>query len=115
MNLRLTLATATLAVLSAATVAQAAEPAASGANMPRVDRREARQEARIQQGVNSGQLTARETMRLEREQKHVAVAETKAEADGKVTPAERKRLAKMQNRASHDIHRQKHDAQTAGK
>ena len=113
MKLRLTLATVTLAILSAAVTAQAAEPAASGANMPRVDKRQAKQEARIEQGVASGQLTSRETLRLEREQKHVAVAETKAEADGKVTAKEKARLDHMQNKASRDIHHQKHDKQTA--
>lgn len=112
MKLRLVIATATLAVLSAAVTAQAAEPA-SGANMPRVDKRQARQEARIEQGVASGQLTARETLRVEREQKHIATAEAKAEADGKVTERERARLAHLQNKASRDIKRQKHDGQTA--
>jgi len=113
MKLRLTLATATFALLSAAATAQAAEPAASGAKMPRVERREAKQEARIDQGVASGQLNARETQRLEREQKHIATAETKAEADGKVTNKERAHLSHMQNKASRDIRREKHDAQTA--
>jgi hypothetical protein len=108
--MKLTLATATIALLSAF-AAQAAEPAP--ANMPRVDQRQAKQEARIEQGVKSGELNARETLRLEREQKHIAVAETKAEADGKVTNKERARLAHMQNKASRDIHHQKHDGQTA--
>jgi hypothetical protein len=111
MKLRLTLATFTLAILSAAITAQAAEPAASGANMPRVDKREKRQEARIEQGVASGQLTSRETLRLEREQKHIATAEAKAEADGKVTGKEKARLDRMQDKASRDIHHQKHDKQ----
>jgi len=119
MKLSLTLATVTLAILSAAVTAHAAEPAAApaaqGANMPRVDKRQAHQEARIEQGVASGQLNARETLRLEREQKHVATAEAKAEADGKVTDKERARLAHMQNKASRDIHREKHDKQTATK
>jgi len=114
MKLRLTLATATFALLSAALSAQAAEPAATP-TMPRVDQRQAKQEARIEQGVASGQLTARETLRVEREQKHIASAEAKAEGDGKVTPQERARLARMQNKASRDIHHQKHDAQTATK
>ena len=109
--MKLTLATATIALLSAFAV-QAAEPAP---NMPRVDKRQAHQEARIEQGVASGQLTARETLRVEREQKHIAVAETKAEADGKVTNKERARLAQLQNKASRDIRHQKHDGQTAGK
>ena len=78
---------------------------------PRVDQREANQEKRIEQGVASGALTSRETLRLEREQKHVAVAEARAKADGTVTAQERKRLHKMQHAASHDIKNQKHDAQ----
>ena len=80
---------------------------------PRVDQREANQEKRIEQGVASGALTSRETLRLEREQKHVAVAESRAKADGTVTAAERKRLHKMQNAASRDIKHQKHDGQVA--
>ena len=36
-----------------------------------------------------------------------------AKADGKVTKHERKRLHRMQDAASKDIHAQKHDAQTA--
>ena len=39
--------------------------------------------------------------------------EAKAKADGTVTRHERKRLHRMQNAASNDIHAQKHDAQTA--
>lgn len=114
MKLRLTLATAAIALLSATLSAQAAETPAQP-NMPRVDQRQAHQERRIEQGVASGQLTARETLRLEREQKHIASAEARAEGDGKVTPKERARLARLQNQASRDIHRQKHDAQTAPK
>jgi hypothetical protein len=43
----------------------------------------------------------------------IAKAETKAKADGKVTKHERRKLNKMQNAASKDIHAQKHDGQTA--
>ena len=112
MNHRLTLATLAIA-LASSFAAQAAEPAASAPTMPRVAQRQARQEQRIQQGVASGQLNARETLRLEREQKRVATAEARAEGDGKVTAAERKRLHKMQNAASADIRHQKHDRQSA--
>jgi hypothetical protein len=112
MKLRTTFATLTLALLSAAVLAQTAQAADAPAT-PRVDAREANQEKRIGNGVNNGELTARETLRLEREQKRIAVAEAKAKADGKVTHHERKRLDKMQDAASRDIHKQKHDAQTA--
>ena len=78
---------------------------------PRIDQREQRQEQRIQQGVGSGTLTPRETDRLEKEQAHIDKAETRAKADGDVSSGERKRLTKLQNRASRDIRHQKHDRQ----
>ena len=78
---------------------------------PRVDQREANQERRIQQGVNSGQLTQREANRLENQQQRVERAEDKAKADGQVTAKERARLHNMQDRASRDIAREKHDRQ----
>ena len=109
LNLKTLVAATTLAFVSAGAFAQAA-PAAS---TPRVDKREAMQDTRIQNGVASGQLNAKETYKLEKEQAAINKAETHAKADGKVTKAERLRLHKMQNRASHDIHAQKHDAQTA--
>ena len=86
--------------------AQAAAPIT-----PRADAREVKQEARIQQGVASGQLTPKETYRLEKEQAAINRVEAKAKADGTVTKAERQRLNHLQNRASKDIYRQKHDAQ----
>jgi hypothetical protein len=106
-----TLSATLLALASASAFAQAAS--APGTATPGIDKREARQEQRIDQGVKSGQLNARETLRLEREQKRIAVAEQKAKADGTVTPQERKKIHLMQDKASRDIHREKHDAQTA--
>jgi hypothetical protein len=84
-------------------------------NTPRVDQREANQEARIQQGVASGQLTPKETAKLEKGQAKVDAMEAKAKADGKVTPKERAKLAKAQNKQSRKIYKQKHDAQTTPK
>jgi hypothetical protein len=80
---------------------------------PRVDSREANQQARIDAGVASGQLNAKETNRLEKQQGHVAAVEANAKADGTVTKAERHHLNKVQNRTSENIKEQKHDAQTA--
>ena len=104
-----TLATGiTLAVASIGAFAQATAPAT-----PRVDTREANQQARIDAGVASGQLNARETNRLDKQQGRVAGAEANAKADGTVTGKERRHLHRMQIRASANIHAQKHDAQTA--
>jgi hypothetical protein len=108
MQLKTTLAAFTLSLVSAAAFAQAASaPAAT----PGIDKRQANQEQRIDQGVASGQLTKREAHRLEREQNAVNRAEGKAKADGTVTAQERKQLHRMQDHASKDIRHQKHDAQ----
>ena len=111
LNLKTALIGATLTVAAIGAFAQAASAPAT----PRVDRREANQEKRINKGVASGQLTAKETHRLDKQQARIEVAQANAKADGKVTKGERKHLAKMQNRASKNIHDQKHDAQTATK
>lgn len=78
---------------------------------PRVTKRQVHQQARIKEGVKSGELTPGETRRLERRQAKIAVDKAKAKADGVVTPAERGKLAREQNRASRRIHREKHDAE----
>ncbi len=101
------LATAALVLTTFSVFAQSG----SGATMPAVDRREARQEQRIHQGEQSGALTQREAARLDRQQSRIAATEARVESDGKVTPKERARLARMQNRASRDIRHQKHDPQ----
>lgn len=85
----------------------AADPTAT----PGVDKREAIQEKRIEQGVQSGQLTPREAARLEKGQGKVERMETKAKADGTVTPQERQRLRQQQNVQSRHIEREKHDRQ----
>lgn len=96
-------------LLAAASIGAFAQTAAT----PRVDQREANQQARIANGAASGELTGKETVRLEKEQAAINKAEAQAKADGTVTRRERKRLHRMQNAASHDIHHQKHDAQTS--
>ena len=111
-NLKTVLIGATLAIASIGAFAQAA---ASAPATPRVDQREANQEKRIQQGVASGQLNAKETHRLDKQQARVQGVEAAAKADGKVTKGERKHLHRMQNRTSKNIYQQKHDAQTATK
>ena len=100
----------TLAVACVGAFAQASAPVT-----PKVDQREAIQQKRIDQGVASGQLTPRETRRLEKQQTRIAKAETKAKADGVVTSGERRELHRMQDRASKNIHHQKNDPQVAPK
>ena len=105
----------TLAVGALLSIATLGAFAATAPVTPRVDAREAKQQSRIDAGVASGQLDAKETNRLDKQQGRIAGAEAKAKSDGTVTPAERHHLKRMQNRASTDIAQQKHDAQTAPK
>jgi hypothetical protein len=78
---------------------------------PVITERQENQKARIAEGVSSGQLTPREAAKLRAEQRAIRAEKRMAKADGVVTPAERAKLRHDQNRASRDIHRQKHDAQ----
>src|SRR5262245_41776939 len=83
------------------------------ASAAEVDRREQRQQERIAQGVESGQLTPGETARLERKEAriHREIQRDRAANGGTLTPAERRRINRQQNRVSRQIYREKHDAQ----
>lgn len=105
----LLIAAVTVLTLAGATAAQA-QPAAA-TDTPRIDARQARQQARIQAGVADGSLTRAEAHHLQRQQRHIRHAERHAKADGVVTAQERQRLTAMQNHASRSIKRQKHDGQ----
>jgi len=74
--------------------------------------RDVNQQQRIEQGLQSGQLTTREAGKLEREESRVERDQARATRDGNLSPAEKARLAREQNRVSRDIYREKHDAQT---
>jgi uncharacterized membrane protein YebE (DUF533 family) len=80
-------------------------------NTPKIDAREQRQDARIDQGVASGQLTTKEAARLDARETRIQQMEASAKADGKVTKAERSQIRHAQNNTSKAIYRQKHDGQ----
>jgi tellurite resistance protein len=80
---------------------------------PRIDQREANQQKRIDQGVKSGELTNKEANTLQRRQDRVNAAEANAKADGKVTPQERRKLRRMENRNSKAIYNKKHNERKA--
>jgi hypothetical protein len=86
--------------------------AALADSTPRIDRMQAHQAARIQHGAATGALTVQETKRLAHQQRQLARHESRVEADGQVTRAERYRLNRDAARTSHSIRRQAHDAQT---
>ena len=95
----------------AALIAAVGSSAFAQASTPGVDQRQANQERRIEQGVNSGALTTREANRLEAGQARVDRIENRAKSDGVVTRRERARLHQAQDVQSTRIARQKHDRQ----
>lgn len=81
----------------------------AGADTPRMDQRQLNQDRRIEQGLESGELTRREAARLEHQQMRIEHQEAAAKADGIVTRGERARLTHQQNKASRNIARKNHN------
>lgn len=83
-----------------------AGPAMAG----RVKNRQIHQQERIDQGIQSGELTNREAKALERQQQRIAKSKKQALSDGVLTPGEKARLEAQQDNASARIYRLKHNA-----
>ncbi len=79
-----------------------------------INRREGRQQARIAQGVKSGQLTPGETRRLERGEQRLQNNEKKdmAKDNGHLTKQDQRQLNREANRMSKRIYRDKHNAKS---
>jgi hypothetical protein len=90
---------------SIAALAQAAPPPGTAGQ------RKADQQARIAQGVKSGQLTAHETANLETREASVNREDRamRAENGGRLTAADRAALNKRQNHISNSIYKDKHN------
>jgi len=98
--------------ITAALVAALALPELALAQT-RIDKRQEKQNQRIQKGVDSGQLNQKEAARLEKGQVHVQKLEDKALQDGKITKKEKIRIEHSQDVQSKRIARQRHDKQKA--
>lgn len=81
----------------------------SAAHAGRAEKRDKIQAKRIENGVKSGQLTAREAETLENREEHIDKLQDKAKADGKVTLKEKARIEAAQDRTSQAIFRKKHN------
>ena len=105
----LTLALAA-AFATAPAFAQQAQPAPT--RPATIHKRFGNQQDRIANGVRSGQLTPRETQRLEARQAnlHREVRADRAANGGRLTPQERRHVSRQQNRLSRSIYRDKHNA-----
>ncbi|HSF68397.1 MAG TPA: hypothetical protein VLA67_13325 [Nitrospiraceae bacterium] len=79
------------------------------AETPAIDQRQANQQQRIDQGIESGRLNEREANRLNKQQERVNRMEEGAKSVGIMTKRERARITAAQDRASRHIAREKHD------
>src|SRR5262249_20625235 len=92
--------------------AQTGNPNSASSQRMQADvQRNINQQQRIEQGVQSGSLTTRETGRLERGQANVDRREARAGSDGNVSAKEQQRVQQAKNRQSKKIYREKHDRQ----
>lgn len=87
---------------------------ASSKRMQADVQRNANQQARVEQGVKSGQLTNKEAGSLERGQAHVNNAEARAGANGHVSANEQKNVQARENNQSKRVYNKKHNATTQG-
>jgi hypothetical protein len=81
-------------------------------NTADVVQRNANQQERIEQGLQSGQLSTKEAGKLEKGEARIDKMEQRAESDGKMSDAEKRRIEQAQNKESQEIYRDKHNAQT---
>ncbi len=92
-------------ILAAAFVLSSVVTSSDAEARDRVDRRQTRQNARVYDGKQSGEITDQEAARLRHSKRIVRRAENRAESDGVVTDAEKVALEKMQDARSKQIHR----------
>jgi hypothetical protein len=74
-----------------------------------VDKRQDRQWRRIDDGVDSGELTRKEAGNLKRQQQRIARLEEQYLSDGHYSRKERRKLTEKLDRASERIYRKKHN------
>ncbi|HEX7252205.1 MAG TPA: hypothetical protein VF376_04920 [Thermoanaerobaculia bacterium] len=96
------------------TLASAALFVASSASADEINQRKENQQDRIGQGVQSGQLTAGETARLETKESALNHEERDMRKldNGKLTAQDRRTINRQQNRLSRNIYRDKHNKRT---
>ena len=76
---------------------------------PRVTKRQLNQQERIKAGKKSGELTNKEAATLEMREAKIQHDKKVAKSDGVVTPPEKSKLKREENRTSRAIYRKKHN------
>lgn len=74
--------------------------------------RDVNQQQRVENGLQSGQLSTKEAAKLEKGEASIERMESKAEANGNLSNAEKQRIQRAQNKESQEIYRDTHNAQT---
>ncbi|HEV2103673.1 MAG TPA: hypothetical protein VGR58_12915 [Candidatus Acidoferrum sp.] len=100
---------------STSTSTQTTTTTTAPAPKPTIAQRKENQQDRIANGVQSGQLTAGETSKLETKEAAIN-GETRADRaanGGKLTAAEKQQVNRQQNQLSKQIYNDKHNANTA--
>ena len=109
LSIALSLAFAGVAMAQTAVAPMAKSPTATLV----IDKTQANQVKRVDQGVASGQLTAKETNNLDKREAKLQSDKMAAAADGKVTRAERRKLKREADKDSKAIYAKKHNAKVA--
>ena len=71
--------------------------------------RDVDQQQRIEQGLQSGQLSTREAGQLERKEQQIDRTQAQALKDGTLSPTEKARIQREQNQASRQIQHDRHN------
>lgn len=74
-----------------------------------IKKRQVKQQARISEGIESGELNQNEIRNLEQEQNRIRKFKRKSLSDGKLTVRERVKIDNMQDRAGKHIYGSKHN------
>src|SRR5262245_38788296 len=74
-----------------------------------IRKRQTKEAHRIDRGVERGQLTPKETQRLQNQQNLITVERAQATVDGRVTKRERQDIRHDQSRLSKDIKHKRHN------
>jgi len=98
--------------LATVTLIACTTPAFAAQHPRNINKRQAVQQHRIAQGIESGTLTPKEAAALERQEARINALEAKARrTGGGLNPKERGELNRLLNSESHRIYRQKHAGQ----
>jgi CRISPR/Cas system-associated endoribonuclease Cas2 len=87
---------------------------AYGSSTRDIDAIQAREAARIQQGIRNGSITRSEAAQLKAEQRRIEHLESRAKADGHISRSEHDQIRAAQARANHHITRESHDSERRG-